>query len=66
VRTAGEESEALGRVQAALAPGVWLEGQALRAHLARTILPVVLAVTGVAGLMLVAGLWMLQRAGIGR
>ena len=63
VRTTGGEPGALSQVRAALAPGVWLEGPALRRHLVRTTLPVVLAATGVAGLLLVGGLWLLERAG---
>ena len=61
VRATEDDAESLSRVRARLAPNVWLEGRELRRHLARTTLPLVLAVTGVLGLLLVWGLWWLER-----
>ncbi len=59
VRAGGEQAESLARVRAELPPGAWLEGSAKQLHLARTTLPILLAATGVAGLIL---LWVAQRA----
>lgn len=57
VRAGGDRTAALALVRAELPPGVWLEGSARQLHLARTTLPVVLAATGVGGLILV---WVLK------
>lgn len=55
VRAAGHP-DALAAVRGQLSAGVWLEGPALRQHLARTTLPIVVAVTFVLLLLLMAGL----------
>jgi len=57
VRVGDEQPESLARVRAELTAGAWLEGSARQRHLARTTLQVVLATTGVAGLIL---LWALS------
>ena len=57
VRVGGEQPESLARVRAELTAGAWLEGFTRQRHLARTTLPIVLATTGVAGLIL---LWALN------
>ena len=54
---AASRPESLARVRAELTAGAWLEGSARQRHLARTTLPIVLATTGVAGLIL---LWALS------
>jgi hypothetical protein len=61
VRVAGAHPAALARIRGALEAGGWLEGRAMRAHLARTTLPIVLGATGVAGLLLVWVLAALDR-----
>lgn len=57
VRAGGDQADALARIRGELSPGVWLEGSARQRHLARTTLPIVLACTGVGGLLL---LWALS------
>jgi hypothetical protein len=57
VRMSGEQAESLARIRAELPAGAWLEGSTRHLHLARTTLPIVLATTGVAGLIL---LWALS------
>ena len=56
VRVGGEQSDARARARRITA-GAWLEGSSQAPHLARTTLPIVLATTGVAGLIL---LWALS------
>lgn len=53
VRAGGDQTAALALVRAELPAGAWLEGPAKQLHLARTTLPIVLAATGVGGLILV-------------
>jgi hypothetical protein len=57
VRMSGEQAESLARIRAELPAGAWLEGSTRQLHLARTTLPIVLASTGVLGLIL---LWALS------
>jgi hypothetical protein len=57
VRAGGDQAAALGLVRAELPAGAWLEGSTKQLHLARTTLPILLATTGVAGLIL---LWALS------
>jgi hypothetical protein len=57
VRMGGEPAESLARIRAELPAGTWLEGSTRQRHLARTTLPILLATTGVAGLIL---LWALS------
>ena len=59
---AGTASAAIQAFRARLPPEAWLEGSDLRRHLARTVLPFVLAGVGVAGLALVIVLELLNRA----
>jgi hypothetical protein len=56
VRVGGEQAEAFARIRAELPAGTWLEGSARRRHLARTTLPILLATTGLAGLILLSAL----------
>ncbi len=57
VRAGADQAACLTRVRGELAAGAWLEGSAKHLHLARTTLPIVLAATGVGGLIL---LWALS------
>lgn len=57
VRAAGDADEAVEALRSQIHGQAWLEGPALRSHLARTVLPVALAAAGLAGLALV---WMLR------
>ena len=59
---AGAASAAIQAFRARLPAEAWLEGSDLRRHLARTVLPFVLAGVGVAGLALVIVLELLNRA----
>jgi hypothetical protein len=56
VRVAGPEAVTLARLRAELPAGAWLDSSAKRLHLARTTLPIVLAATGVGGLILLCAL----------
>jgi hypothetical protein len=56
VRAAGQEAVTLARVRAELPAGAWLDSSARRLHLARTTLPIILAATGVGGLILLCAL----------
>ncbi|MBK5297250.1 MAG: hypothetical protein JJE40_08835 [Vicinamibacteria bacterium] len=57
VRAGGDQAASLARVRAELPSGAWLEGSVKHLHLARTTLPIVLAATGVGGLIM---LWALK------
>jgi hypothetical protein len=57
VRVGSEHAESLARVRAELSAGTWLEGSARRRHLARTTLPILVAIIGAGGLIL---LWALR------
>ncbi|HEX7086346.1 MAG TPA: hypothetical protein VF198_08275 [Vicinamibacterales bacterium] len=57
---AKEQHAALEQFRGLLPAGAWLEGREKRRHLARTVLPPVLAAIGAAGLL---GVWLLSRTG---
>jgi hypothetical protein len=59
---AGAAAAAIQAFRARLPPDAWLEGNDLRRHLARTVLPFFLAGVGVGGLALVIVLALLNRA----
>jgi hypothetical protein len=59
---AGAASDAIQAFRSRLPPDAWLEGSDLRRHLARTVLPLLLAGVGVGGLALVIVLELLNRA----
>jgi hypothetical protein len=61
VHTGGADVEALLAVRDHLPPGSWLQDGALRAHLVRTVLPILLAAVGAGGLVLVLVLQALDR-----
>jgi hypothetical protein len=59
---AGADPEAVRDFRDRLPAGAWLEGVTLRRHLARIVLPLLLAGVGVGGLVLVTVLELLNRA----
>jgi hypothetical protein len=61
VRVASADATAVSEISGRLPAGVWLEGSALRAHYLRSILPILLGATGVGGLLMVIGLYLLRR-----
>ncbi len=61
VHTSGVDAEAVSDVRDQLPPGAWLQDAALRAHLARTVLPTLLAAVGAGGLVLILVLRALDR-----
>jgi hypothetical protein len=59
---AGADPEAVQDFRERLPAGAWLEGATLRRHLARTVLPLLLAGVGIGGLVLITVLELLNRA----
>jgi len=58
----GGDVDVINAVRARLPPDAWLEGADLRRHLARTVLPLLLAGVGAGGLTLIGVLELLKRA----
>lgn len=58
----GGNTDVISEVRAHVLPDAWLEGADLRRHLARTVLPLLLAGAGIGGLVLVSVLELLHRA----
>ena len=61
VRAGRDADAAVADLRGQLPGGAWLEGAAVRAHLMRHVLPVVLAAAGVGGLVLLWGMRALDR-----
>jgi hypothetical protein len=62
VHTGGAGAHAISIVREHLPPGSWLQDSALRMHLVRTVLPLLLAAVGAGGLVLLLVLQALDRA----
>jgi hypothetical protein len=62
VHTGGADAQAMSALRDHLPPGSWLQNGALRMHLARTVLPLLMAAVGAGGLVLLLVLQALGRA----
>jgi hypothetical protein len=54
VRVPSADVDEVSALRAALPPGVWLEGDALRSYYLRSVVPILLAAIGLGGLLVIA------------